>query len=48
MAVVRVSVRPPRLWVLGRRVHHGALGVLIALHDVRDIRRWASDLWRPE
>jgi hypothetical protein len=48
MSVVRVTYRPPRLWILGRRVHHGTLGLLLCLHDVRDARHWLSDLARSE
>jgi hypothetical protein len=36
-----------KLWVMGQRIHHGAVGFVMALfgialqiHDIKDLRRW--------
>lgn len=45
--LIRVDRKLRRTWVLGRRVHHGALGLGMAVlglglmaHDRRDRRDW--------
>lgn len=51
--MIRVSAGHPngfRLYVLGRRTHHGAIGLVLALvgialcwHDRVDLHRWIPD-----
>lgn len=43
----RDCARPGRVWILGQRVHHGAvgvtmvtLGIVIAFHDRHDVHEW--------
>lgn len=44
---LRVRLLPtPRCYLLGRRVHHGLVGLLLVLHDVRDFRVWVRDFFR--
>lgn len=45
--MIRIDRQSMRVWLLGRRVHHGAVGVililigtLLAAHDRRDLREW--------
>lgn len=45
--MIRVRLLPsPRVWILGRRVHHGLLGLVLLLSDVHDWRVWLRDLAR--
>jgi hypothetical protein len=41
-----VQLRPARLHIGGRRVHHFWLGFAIVLSDLGDWRVWVSDLRR--
>ena len=44
---VTVQLHPgPRLYIGGHRVHHGLVGLVLCLSDIRDARRWVSDLLR--
>lgn len=45
--LVRVDREHNRLWIMGTRIHHGAvglaltaIGLALALHDRRDFREW--------
>lgn len=49
MRPVKIMRHPlgPRVWVLGRRIHHGAVGavltavgLLLAVHDRHDLGSW--------
>ena len=47
--MIRVSLFPPRCFVMGRRLHHGAIGLLLLVHDWHDRRCWLRDfLKHPE
>ena len=55
MTVLAVSKSPTgrKLYIGGRRVHHGltglalvALGAFLAAHDCADADRWAHDFFR--
>lgn len=46
MSFLRVTVRPARCYLLGRRVHHGFFGLLLLAHDWRDWRVWVMDFIR--
>jgi hypothetical protein len=46
MTALRITIHPPRLWILNHRIHHGLLGLLLLIHDHRDWRHWLSDLAR--
>jgi len=48
MSFVRFTVRPTRLYIADRRVHHFWVGLLIALSDYRDWRVWVPDLLRTD
>lgn len=45
--LVRIDRATVRLWICGRRIHHGAVGVVataigvaLAFHDRSDARQW--------
>lgn len=42
--MLRVTFRPVRCYVFGRRVHHGLIGLVLLLHDRHDYRVWLRDL----
>lgn len=44
--MIRVTLLPPRCYLFGRRVHHGAVGLVLLLSDWHDRRRWLADLVR--
>ena len=47
-APVRITFRPTRCYVFGRRVHHGPVALLWFLTDIKDWRVWVRDfLKRP-
>jgi len=48
--LLRITLRPPRAYVLGRRLHHGPVGIVVALAgmvtaytDWHDRRVWVRD-----
>jgi hypothetical protein len=41
--MIRFTVRPLRCYLLGRRVHHGLIGLALIVHDRKDRGRWLSD-----
>lgn len=44
-APVRIEMVPsPRVYVFGRRLHHGLVGLALLLSDVHDWRVWVRDL----
>ena len=44
----RITLRPPRCIIHGHRIHHGPIGIIIALtlviHDRHDWRKWFNDI----
>lgn len=47
MPLIVVTLRPARVYVAGRRIHHFWAGLLLILSDIRDWRVWWKDFWRP-
>lgn len=43
---IEITFRPTRVYVLGRRVHHGLLGLVLVLLDRHDWRVWVTDFLR--
>ena len=46
MSIISIHLRPARVHIAGRRIHHAWLGLAIIASDLRDWRYWIRDLRR--